>query len=150
MTRIAQFGGVCIVAGVLLVTGCGGGGRGSSPSFTLSAGPANPIVGQGGSVTTTITVTGQNGFSGSVTLSASGLPVGVTASFNPPSTTSTSVLTLAAAGTATTGTTAVTVIGTSGGLAPTTPVNLTVAAPSVSVAISPKRAAVVATTQTQQ
>jgi len=135
---------------MLLVTGCGGGGSGSSPSFTLSAGPANPSVGQGGSVTTTITVTGQNGFSGSVTLSASGLPVGVTASFNPPSTSSASVLTLAAAGTAATGTTAVTVIGTSGSLAPTAPVNLTVAAPSVSVTISPKRAAVVATTQTQQ
>ena len=150
MTRNAQFGGLWIVAGMLLVTGCGGGGSGSSPSFTLSAGPANPSVGQGGSVTTTITVTIQNGFSGSVTLSASGLPVGVTASFNPSSTTSTSVLTLAAAGTAPTGTTAVTVIGTSGSLAPTAPVSLTVAAPSVSVTISPKRAAVVATTQTQQ
>jgi len=149
MTRSAQFGGLWIVAGMLLVTGCGGGG-GSSPSFTLSAGPANPSVGQGGTVTTTITVTGQNGFNGSVTLSASGLPTGVTASFNPPSTTSTSVLTLAAAGTAATGTTAVTVIGASGSLAPTTPVNLTVAAPSVSLTISPKLAAVAATTQTQQ
>ncbi|MGO9087838.1 MAG: hypothetical protein ACLP6G_16185 [Terriglobales bacterium] len=120
------------------------------PGFTLSAAPANPMVGQGGSVTSTITVTSQVGFSGSVALSASGLPSGVSAAFNPPSTATTSVLTLTAASSAATGTSALTVIGTSGSLAPTTPVSLTVAAPSVTVTVSPKLAAVVTTTQRQQ
>lgn len=120
------------------------------PSFTLSASPTGPSVGQGGSVTTTITVVPQNGFSGMVALSASGLPTGVTAAFNPTSTATTSVLTLTAASSAATGTTSVTVTGMSGSLAPTAPVNLTVAAPSVTVTLSPVRAAVAATTQTQQ
>jgi hypothetical protein len=120
------------------------------PGFTLSAAPANPTVGQGGTVTSTITVTPQNGFSGNVALSASSLPSGVSASFNPSSTASTSVLTLTAASSAAMGTSALTIIGTSGSLAPTTPVNLTVAVPSVTVTVSPKLAAVVTTTQTQQ
>lgn len=152
MTRSAQVCGLWIAAAMLALTGCGGGGGSfvAQPSFTLSAGPANATVGQGGSATSTITVIGQNGFSSSVTLSASGLPSGVTASFNPPSTTTTSVLTLMVAGTAATGTTAVTVTGTSGSLAPTTPVSVTVAAPSVTVTLSPKRAAVAATSGTQQ
>jgi hypothetical protein len=156
MTRSARRCGLCcgvgIAAAMLALSGCGGGGGGivSQPSFTLSAGPANANVGQGGIATSTITVIGLNGFSGSVALSASGLPSGVTASFTPSSTTTTSILTLTAATTAATGTTAVTVTGTSGSLAPTTPVNLTVAAPSVTVTLSPVRAAVAATSQLQQ
>jgi len=71
-------------------------------------------------------VTGVNGFSGSVSLSASGLPAGVTASFSPSSTTTTSTLTLTASSTATTGTATVTITGTSGSLTHTTPVTLTV------------------------
>ncbi|HME34384.1 MAG TPA: hypothetical protein VKF84_04025 [Candidatus Sulfotelmatobacter sp.] len=151
MTRRHQVRGLWIVAATLALAGCGGGSgtKTIAPSFTLSAGPANANVGQGGSATTTITVISQNGFSSSVALTASGLPAGVTASFNPASTTTTSVMTLMAAGNAATGTTAVTVIGTSGSLAPTTPVNLTVAAPSVTVKVSPQLAAVAATTQTQ-
>ena len=120
------------------------------PVFVLSAVPSNPTVGQGGTVTSTITVTAENGFSGSVTLSVSGLPSGVSASFNPSSTASTSVLTLTATSSAATGTSGLTVKGTSGSLAPTTPVNLTVAAPSVTVTVSPKLAAVVRSSQMQQ
>ncbi len=140
-------------AAVLFLTGCGGGGSTNTPppppSFVLSATPANPSVGQGGSATSTITVTPQNGFSGSVSLSASGLPSAVTASFNPSSTSSTSILTLTATSTAATGTSTVTVTGTSGSLAPATPVSVTIAVPSVSVALSPTLAAVVTSTQTQ-
>ncbi len=144
--------GLWIAAAMLVTTGCGGGGGNMivAPSFTLSSGPASVNVGQGGSATTTITVSGQNGFNGSVALSASGLPTGVTASFNPASTTTTSVLTLTAAGNANAGTTGVTVTGVSGSLSPTTPVNLTVAAPSVTVKLSPQLAAVAAETQPQQ
>src|SRR5271166_4048126 len=104
MTRRRQVGGLGIVTAMLALVGCGSGSgtKTVAPSFTLSAGPANANVGQGGSATTTITVIGQNGFSGSVALTASGLPAGVTASFNPASTTTTSVMALAAAGNAAT------------------------------------------------
>src|SRR6266487_2251642 len=96
------------------------------PSFTLSASPSSLSMTQGASGASTITVTPQNGFNGNVSLSASGLPSGVTASFNPSSTASTSTLTLTASGTAATGTVTVTVTGSSGSLANTTTVSLTV------------------------
>jgi hypothetical protein len=108
-------------------------------TFTLSATPYNVSVTQGSSATSTITVTPLNGFSGSVTLSASGLPNGVTASFGTNPTTSTSTLTLTASSTATAGTTAVTINGTSGKLTLSTNLSLTVQAqlPGFSLVASP-------------
>src|SRR6266705_2490029 len=97
-------------------------------NFTLSASPSSLSITQGASGTSTITVTPQNGFNANVSLSASGLPSGVTASFNPSSTTSTSTLTLTAGSAAVTGTVTVTVTGMSGGLTSTTTVTLTVTA----------------------
>lgn len=94
--------------------------------FTLSASPTSVSIAQGTSGTSTITVTPQNGFNGSVTLSASGLPSGVTAGFSPNPTTTNSTLTLTASATATTGTFSVTITGTSGTLTATTSVSLTV------------------------
>jgi hypothetical protein len=73
-----------------------------------------------------MTVTPQNGFSGTVTLSASGLPSGVTASFSPNPATATSTLTLTATNSATTGTATVTITGSSGGLTNLAAINLTV------------------------
>src|SRR5207245_770035 len=96
------------------------------PSFTLSTSPSSLTIVQGASGTSTITVTPQNSFNGNVSLSASGLPSGVTASFNPSSTASTSTLTLTASSTAATGTVTVTVTGTSGSLTKTTTISLTV------------------------
>jgi regulation of enolase protein 1 (concanavalin A-like superfamily) len=101
------------------------------PNYTVSASPDNLTIAQGASGTSTITVSPQNGFNGTVSLSASGLPSGVTASFSPSSATSTSTLTLTANGTATTGTFTVTVTGTSGSLTNTTTVSLTVHASTV-------------------
>jgi len=98
----------------------------ATPNFSLSASPASVTINRGASGTSTITVTPVNGFNGSVSLSASGLPSGVTASFNPASTTSTSTLTLTASSTATTGAATVTVTGTSGSLTHTTTIALTV------------------------
>jgi hypothetical protein len=139
-----------LALGALEACGGGSGTMVQPPSFTLSAGPANPTVGQGGNVMSTIAVIGQNGFAGSVSLAASGLPSGVTASFSPTSTNTTSVLTLTAASSTATGISTVTVTGTSGGLAPTTPLDLTIATPKVTVTLSPKGASVVAASQTQQ
>ncbi len=106
---------------------------GSSGDFSLSASPGSLTVTQGNSGASSITVNPLNGFNGSVSLSASGLPGGVTASFNPSSTTGSSTLTLTASSTAATGTATVTVTGTSGSLTHTTTVSLTVnAAPNLS------------------
>jgi hypothetical protein len=95
-------------------------------NFSLSASPSSVTIAQGASGTSTITVTPQNGFNSSVSLSASGMPSGVTATFNPTSTTNTSTLTLTANGTATTGTVTITVTGTSGSLSNASTVSLTV------------------------
>jgi kumamolisin len=112
----------------------------ATPSFTLSDSPSSLTITQGGSGTSTITVHDVNGFTGSVTLSASGLPSGVTATFGTNPTTGTSVLTLTANATATTGTATVTITGTSGSLSATTTLALTVnssATPNFSVSASP-------------
>jgi subtilase family serine protease len=112
----------------------------ATPSFTLSDSPSSLTITQGGSGTSTITVNDLNGFTGSVTLAASGLPSGVTATFGTNPTTGTSVMTLTASATATTGTSTVTITGTSGSLTATTTLALTVnssATPNFSVSASP-------------
>jgi hypothetical protein len=97
-----------------------------APSFTLGASPASLTVAQGASGKSTITVTGQNGFKGSVTLAATGLPSGVTAAFATNPTTGTSVLTMTASSTAAIGAATVTIKGTSGSLTASTTVALTI------------------------
>jgi trimeric autotransporter adhesin len=108
----------------------------SGPSYTLSAAPSNLTLVQGSQGQTTITITPANGFSGSVSFSALGLPTGVTAAFNPNPATSTSTLTLTASGTATTGTATALLTGTSGNLAQTTGLTLTVTQ-AIAVTFSP-------------
>ena len=98
----------------------------AGPTFTLSANPSSLSIARSSNGTSTITVTPQNGFSGSVSLAASGLPSGVTAVFNPNPTTTTSTLTLTASATATLGTSTVTITGTSGSLTANTTLSLTV------------------------
>jgi regulation of enolase protein 1 (concanavalin A-like superfamily) len=106
--------------------------------FTLSASPSSLTLVQGANGTITITVAPQGGFSGSVSLSASGLPAGVTALFNSGSTSTTSTLTLSASSTATAGTVTITITGNSGSLAGTTTINLTVnATPNFTLSASP-------------
>jgi hypothetical protein len=99
---------------------------GSSSSFTLSRSAPTLSVAQGSTATDTITVTDVGGFTGSVTLAASGLPTGVTAAFGTNPTTGSSVVTFTASSTATTGTSTVTITGTSGSLTATTTISLTV------------------------
>ena len=53
------------------------------PTFALSVTPASRTVSRGGSTTYTVWVTSQNGFTGTVGLSVSGLPSGATASLKP-------------------------------------------------------------------
>jgi endoglucanase len=96
-----------------------------SSSFTLAPSASSLSVTQGGSGTDTITVTDVGGFTGSVTLAASGLPSGVTVTFATNPTTGSSVLTFAASSTATAGTSTVTITGTSGTVTATTTIALT-------------------------
>lgn len=112
----------------------------SGPNFALSASPSSLIVTQGSNGSSTITVTPSGGFTGSVSLSTSALPSGVTASFGTNPTTGTSVVTFTASSTATTGTSSVTITGTSGTLSHTTSISLTVngvATPNFSLSASP-------------
>jgi hypothetical protein len=98
----------------------------STPSFTLELSASALSVTQGSSATDTITVTDVDGFNGSVTLAASGLPSGVTAAFGTNPTSGSSVVTFTASSTATAGTSTVTITGTSGGTSETTTISLTV------------------------
>jgi phosphatidylinositol-3-phosphatase len=103
-----------------------------NPDFSITASPSSLSVAQGGNRTSTITVTSSNGFNGATSLSVSGLPSGVTASFSPSSVTppangsASSTLTLTASSTAATGTFNVSVTGTSGSLSHSATVSLTV------------------------
>jgi uncharacterized membrane protein len=105
-------------------------GPGGNPNFTLSASPTSLTVNRGASGVGTITITRSGGFTSAVALSATGLPSGVTATFNPASTTGgSSTLTLAASSTAATGTVNVTINGSGGSLSRSTTLSLTVNAP---------------------
>jgi peptidoglycan/xylan/chitin deacetylase (PgdA/CDA1 family) len=115
------------------------------PNFTLSSASSILNIIQGSSVPTTITVNPTGGFTGNVSLAASDLPSGVTASFLSTSAT-TSTLTLTASSTATLGATTVVITGTSEGLTPqTTKINVAVALlPSVltKISVSPASASI--------
>ncbi len=120
-------------------------GSTQTPSFTLSASPSSVAVTQGKTATSTITITPSGGFSGSVTLSASGLPSGVTAGFSPNPATGTSTVTFTATGTATTGTVSVTIGGTGSGVNSSTIISVTVnaaAQPGFTLSASPSSVSV--------
>jgi hypothetical protein len=101
-----------------------------APTFLLTALPSSVSVNQGSSGTSTITVTPQYGFSGSVNLAISGLPAGVTATLGTNPTSATSLLTLNVSNSITPGTYTLTVTGTSGSLTVTSTVILNVHGPS--------------------
>jgi hypothetical protein len=123
----------------------------TTPDFAVSASPSSLTITQGSNGTSTITITSLNGFNAATTLSASGLPSGVTAAFStnpvtpPANGTATSTLTLTASATATTGAATVTITGTSGSTTHTTNIALTVnaaATPNFTIGASPSSVAV--------
>lgn len=110
----------------------------TAPAFSLSVSPSSLSVAEGASGTSTITVTPKTGFTGKVTLTASGLPAGVTASYNSSQTSTTSVVTFNATSTATTGTSTVTLTGTQGPAISTITLALTIKpAPNFTLTMSP-------------
>jgi uncharacterized membrane protein len=100
----------------------------SGGNFSLSTSPNSLTMTAKSSGTSTITVTPSGGFTGTVSLSASGLPHGVSASFSPSSVTGsgTSTLTISAGGHPQTGTYTVIITGSSGSITQTTSLTLTV------------------------
>lgn len=115
----------------------------ANPDFSLSANPANLVIARGSTGTSAITITRTGGFANSVMLSATNLPNGVTAAFNPLSTTGTSsMLTLTASSTATLGTSTINVVGAGGSLTHSTPINLTVTNPDFSLSANPSNLAI--------
>ncbi|GAA2038618.1 hypothetical protein GCM10009839_45290 [Catenulispora yoronensis] len=122
--------------------------------FSIGVSPASGSVAQGGTVSTTVSTAVTQGSAQQVTLAVSGLPGGVTASFNPATVTAgqSSTLTLTASATATTGSKAITVTGTAPSGAHTATYTATVTSTSpgndFSVSVSPGSASVPAGSST--
>jgi hypothetical protein len=139
------------------VTGCGGGGNGgpggpSPAGYILTVTPTTISIYPGGSAT--ITVTGQtlNGFSGTISVSFSVLPAGVTASPSSFSFTGsgTQQVQFSAATTAGAGNSTITVSGSGGTLSPSTQFQLTVTGPpGISLSLQPGSLSLIPTVQQQ-
>ncbi len=103
------------------------------PPFTISAPGTAGSIALGASGSVTITTAANSGFSGALTLSASKLPAGVTASFSPATIAApgsgSSKLTLTVATSATAGSYSITVSATSGSTVESATVSLTIPAP---------------------
>src|SRR5579864_8836040 len=101
---------------------------GGTPNFTISVSPSTLAVTRGTSGNYTVTITGQNGFAGTVSLSVSGLGSRVTGTFSPTSVTGsgTSTLRVSVGSRATRGNRALTITGTSGSLRHSASATLTV------------------------
>jgi endoglucanase len=115
--------------------------QGVTQNFTVAASPGTLTLARGGSAATTLAISRTN-FTGAVTMSATGLPAGVTVAFNPSTaTTGNSVTaTFTASGTATLDAATITFTATSGSLSRTTTASLTVndvTTPNFTVAASP-------------
>lgn len=112
------------------------------PGFTIAASTTTLSVQQGANGQATITVARTGGMTGDVALAATGLPSGVTASFDPATvgaSATTSTLTLTAASSAAIGTANVTITGTSAGFADqatTVALTVTQAASGTSIALN--------------
>ncbi len=100
----------------------------AQPDFSFSATPSSGTVVQGNGTTYTVTVTPSNGFTGTLSLSVSGLPSGATASFNPASITTSgnSTLTINTAASTPPGSYPLTITATNGTLSHSTTVTLVV------------------------
>ncbi|UXI70456.1 metallophosphoesterase [Tahibacter amnicola] len=105
---------------------------GGNPDFSVAANPDSASVAPGSTATSTVNVTSIAGFTAPVTLTASGLPAGVTASFSPTSVTPpangsvASTLTFTAAGNAAPASATVTIAGNSSALTHSGTLQLTV------------------------
>ncbi|HWW54169.1 MAG TPA: hypothetical protein VNY84_10390, partial [Acidimicrobiales bacterium] len=107
--------------------------------FSIGANPTSVSVNQGSSGTSTITTAITSGAAQTVNLSASGLPSGATASFNPTSISGngSSTLTITTSATTPAGLSTITITGTGASATHSTTVNLTVVANDFSIGANP-------------
>ncbi len=125
----------------ITVTGNGGGTQKTTTvtltvtaasTFTISASPSSLSVMQGNQGTSAITTTVSGGFSGAISLSASGVPTGTTVGFNPQTIPApgagNSTMTITVGLNTPMGTYPITVTGNGGGIQQSVTVNLTVTA----------------------
>jgi uncharacterized membrane protein len=100
----------------------------TAPDFTLSASPTSETIQRGSAATYTVTLGSQGGFTGTVSLSASGCPSHSTCSFSPSSLTppGTSTFTVQTTSQTTVKSYNITIKGTSGSLSHSQSVSLTV------------------------
>ena len=105
--------------------------------FRIAASPSSLTIKPGGSASITISVTGSSSFSGSVALSLTGLPSGVTGSFASNSVAGSTVLTIDVSSSAIRGSYLVGIVGNSGGFTATTSFVLLVDAPGFTIAPFP-------------
>ena len=105
--------------------------------FLLSASPAGLTVAPGATAATTIADQQLGGFTGGVSLSVSGLPSGVTASFSKSATTGSSALTLTVGNSVSRGIYTIIVTGTSGALTGNAVLSVAVDGAGFSIAASP-------------
>jgi len=116
-------GGRLNVNRAIVQYGCG---TQPAPDFTISASPSSKTVPQGQAASYVVTVTPSAGFTGSVSLGVPNCPGGLgNCTFNPQPATTTSTLTVKTSNVAR-GTYTLSIAGTSGSLARTTSVTLTV------------------------
>jgi hypothetical protein len=112
----------------------------TAPDFGISATPSSQSVVRGNGTNYTVTITPANGFSGTVSFSASGLPPGASATFTPSTVSGqgSTTLNVATASSTPVGGYTLTIMGSSGGLSHSVTVNLTVnSAGDFSVSASP-------------
>ncbi len=116
-------------------------------SFTIVASPASLSIAQGNQGTSTITTTVSGGFNSAISLTASGVPLGTTVTFNPSTIpapgSGSSTMTIAVGSATAAGTYPITVTGNGGGSQQTTTVTLTVTAPNFTISASPASLSVV-------
>jgi hypothetical protein len=107
-----------------------------SSDFSISAAPSSLSIQQGNSGTSSISTSITGSFNSSVSLSASGLPSGTTAGFNPTSIAApgsgSSTLTVTVGSSTATGSYPITVTGSGGGKTHSTSISLTVTSGSTS------------------
>jgi hypothetical protein len=140
----------------LTVTGTGGGQTATvaislvipTPTFTLAASASSVAVTGGNTGKVSLTATPQNGFASAISLSASGLPTGVTAAFSPTSLSAaggTSILTFTAVKTVSAGSYTVKINAVGGGVTQTSSITLVLTNPAnCTLAGNPASAAIVA------
>ncbi len=115
----------------------------ATPGFSLAASPSSQTVSQGQGTSYTVTETPSGGYSGTVGYSVSGLPTGAGATFNPATTsgsTLSTAMTISTASTTPAGTYQLTITGTdttTSTITSSTNVTLVVTAPDFSLSATP-------------